>query len=127
MRSKATSVDDYLAGVSTGQRAALERLRRTIRSSAPKAEEDISYGIPTVRLDGHGHVGCGASCVHCALYSLSGSIVAELAGALSGFDTSKGTIRFQPDRPLPATLVRKVVKARIAENARRGKPGKGRR
>ncbi|RPH71816.1 MAG: hypothetical protein EHM78_05720 [Myxococcaceae bacterium] len=127
MRAKATSVDDYLAGVSTGQRAALERLRRTIRSIAPTAEETINYGIPTFRLDGHDLVGFGASSRHCALYTLSGSIVAELADALSGFDTSKGTIRFQPDRPLPDTLVRKVVKARIAENARRGKPGKERR
>jgi uncharacterized protein YdhG (YjbR/CyaY superfamily) len=126
MRSKATSVDDYLAGVSAEHRAALEKLRQTIRSVAPRAEETIRYGIPTFRLVGQDLVGFGASSRHCALYPFTGSTVAELAEELSGFDTSKGTIRFQPERPLPATLVRKVVKARIAENARRGKPGKGR-
>ncbi|HEY1418662.1 MAG TPA: DUF1801 domain-containing protein [Myxococcaceae bacterium] len=111
----------YLARVGDEQRAALERLRRTIRAAAPGAEEIISYGIPTFGFDGRGLVGFGASSGHCSLYPLNGTTVAELADDLEGFDTSKGTIRFRPDRPLPTALVRKLVRARIAENARRGR------
>jgi uncharacterized protein YdhG (YjbR/CyaY superfamily) len=119
MRGKTTPIDEYLAHVSDEQRAVLEWLRRTIRGAAPGAEEIISYGIPTFRLDGRGVVGFGASSEHCALYPLTGTTVAEFADELEGFDTSKGTIRFRPERPLPAALVKKLVKARIAENARR--------
>ncbi|HET6981000.1 MAG TPA: DUF1801 domain-containing protein [Myxococcaceae bacterium] len=121
MRGKTTPIDGYLARVGGEQRAALERLCRTIRAAAPGAEEIISYGIPTFRLDGRGVVGFGASSEHCALYPLNGTTVAAFADELDGFDTSKGTIRFRPDRPLPVALVKKLVKARIAENARRGR------
>jgi uncharacterized protein YdhG (YjbR/CyaY superfamily) len=119
MRGK-TPIDEYLARVGDEQRAALERLRRTIRAAAPGAEEVIRYGIPTFRLDGRGVVGFGASSEHCALYPLNGTTVAEFADELESFDTSKGTIRFRPDHPLPIALVTKLVKARIAENTRRG-------
>jgi uncharacterized protein YdhG (YjbR/CyaY superfamily) len=70
MRGKPTSIDDYLAGVSTEHRTALERLRRTIRAAAPKVEETISYGIPTFKLDGRGLVAFGAGARHCALYPM---------------------------------------------------------
>ncbi|HZJ54551.1 MAG TPA: DUF1801 domain-containing protein [Myxococcaceae bacterium] len=116
MRSKVTSVDEYLAGVSSEHRAALERLRRTIRSVAPKVEESISYGVPTFRLDGRGLVAFGTASGHCSLFPLGGTLIEKFADELADFDTSKGTIRFQPDRPLPAALVKKLVKARIAEN-----------
>jgi uncharacterized protein YdhG (YjbR/CyaY superfamily) len=118
MRSTHTpaTVDEYLAGVPDDKRAALEALRATIRAAAPKAEECISYRIPTFRLNGM-LVAFGATAKHCALYLLSAATVADFAEALDGYDTSKGTIRFRPDRPLPAALVRKLVKARIAENA----------
>jgi uncharacterized protein YdhG (YjbR/CyaY superfamily) len=118
MRStrKPTTIDEYLAGVPDDRRAALEALRATIRAAAPKAEECISYQIPTFRLNGM-LVAFGATAKHCAFYLLSGATVADFAEALAGYDTSKGTIRFQPDKPLPAALVRKLVKARIAENA----------
>ena len=120
MRSKPASIDDFLAGVSPEQRAVLERLRRIIRSVAPKVEETISYGVPTFRLEGKGLVGFGATPRHCALYPLSGRTVGQFADELTGFETSKGTIRFQPDRPLPPSLVKRLVRARIAENAGRG-------
>jgi uncharacterized protein YdhG (YjbR/CyaY superfamily) len=115
-RTKARTVDEYLAGLSDDKRAALQKLRKTIRAAAPKAEECISYQLPAFRLNGM-LVAFGATGNHCAFYPLSASTVATHKDELKGFDTSKGTIRFQPDNPLPAALVRKLVKARIAENA----------
>lgn len=114
-KPKAKTVDEYLAGLSDGQRAALERLRRTIRAAAPNAEECISYQLPAFRLNGM-LVAFGATSNHCAFYPMSSSNVEAHRAELKDYETSKGTIRFQPDKPLPAALVRKLVKARIAEN-----------
>ena len=108
--------DDYLARLSSEQQAALQKLRATIQATAPKAEECISYGLAAFRLDDKPLVGMGATAKHCAFYLMSGSTVANHETDLAGYDTSKGTIRFTPDQPLPAALVRKLVKARIAEN-----------
>lgn len=113
--AKPGTIDDYLARLGEEQRAALERLRKAIRSAAPRAEECISYQLPAFRLDGKMLVWFGASAKHCAFYP--GGIVPDLARELTAYDTSKGTVRFQPDRPLPAALVRKLVKARIARIA----------
>jgi uncharacterized protein YdhG (YjbR/CyaY superfamily) len=110
------TIDAYLAALSADKRAALERLRQTIRAAAPKAEECISYQLPAFRLNGL-LVAFGAKANHCAFYPMSASTVADHQDELKDYDTSKGTIRFQPDHPLPAALVRKLVKARIAENA----------
>ena len=115
MTGKAKTIDEYLAGVSADQRAALEKLRKTIRAAAPKAEECISYGLAAYRQNGM-LVGFGATAKHCAFYLMSATTVAAHADELRGYDTSKGTIRFQPAKPLPAALVRKLVKARLAEN-----------
>lgn len=111
------TIDEFLAGVAADKRAALEKLRKTIRAAAPKAEECISYGLPAFRLDGRPLVAFGASAGHCSFYPMSGSTVDAHKNELEGYDTSKGTIRFQPDDPLPATLVRRLVKERIAQNA----------
>jgi uncharacterized protein YdhG (YjbR/CyaY superfamily) len=116
-RSKPKTIDEYLAGLSDDQRAALQKLRMTIRRAAPTAEECISYSLPAFRLNGP-LVAFGATARHCAFYPMSSSTVEAYKDDLKGFDTSKGTIRFQPDRPLPAALVRKLVKARVAENRR---------
>jgi uncharacterized protein YdhG (YjbR/CyaY superfamily) len=121
MTPRPRTIDDYLAPLSADKRAALERLRKTIRAAAPKAEEYFSYGLPAFRLDGRPLVAFGASANHCAFYPMSSSTVAAHEEELKDYDTSKGTIRFQPDKPLPVSLVRKVVKARIAENKSRGK------
>src|SRR5438093_11166697 len=115
-RTRAKTIDEYLAALSDDKRSALERLRKTIRSAAPKAEECISYQLPAFRLNGM-LVAFGATANHCAFYPLSASTVAAHKDELKDYDTSKGTIRFQPNHPLPAALVRKLVKARIAENA----------
>jgi uncharacterized protein YdhG (YjbR/CyaY superfamily) len=113
---KPTTIDEYLARIDDDKRAALERLRKQIRAAAPNAEECISYGLAAFRLEGRLLVAFGASAKHCAFYPGSAATVADYATALEGYDTSKGTIRFPPDRPLPAALVRKLVRARIAEN-----------
>jgi uncharacterized protein YdhG (YjbR/CyaY superfamily) len=122
MAAKPQTIDEYLAALSDDKRAALEKLRRTIRAAAPKAEECISYGLASFRLDGRPLVAFGATANHCAFYPMSSSTVLACKDELKDYETSKGTIRFQADKPLPVALVRKLVKARIAENAgRRGK------
>jgi uncharacterized protein YdhG (YjbR/CyaY superfamily) len=107
--------DAYLAGLPDEQRAALQALRETIRAAAPDAEECISYGVPAFRLEGP-LVGFGAAARHCSLFLMSGSTVEAHREWLAGYDTSKGTIRFRPDQPLPDALVHTLVHARIAEN-----------
>ena len=119
----AATIDGYLAPLPRDKRAALEKLRRDIRSAAPGTEECISYGVPAFRLGGRMLVAFGAAARHCAFYPGAHPIVVH-RHALEAYDTSKGTIRFQADRPLPATLVRKLVKTRIAEYATR-KPAGG--
>ncbi len=116
MAEKTKSIDEYLALVSDDQRAALQKLRKTIKAVAPKAEECINYGLAAFRLNGENLVAFGATAKHCAFYLMSGSTVDDHKDELAGYDTSKGTIRFSAAKPLPATLVRKLVKARIAEN-----------
>jgi len=121
MAKKVTTIDEYLAGVSAEQRAALQKLRKTIRAIVPKAEECISYQLPAFRLDGKPLVAFGAGANHCAFYPMSSTTVAAFKEDLKGYDTSKGAVRFAADKPLPAALVRKLVKARIAENEVRRK------
>jgi uncharacterized protein YdhG (YjbR/CyaY superfamily) len=110
---KGKTFDGFLAGLSTEKRVALEKLRKAIRSAAPKAEECISYGIPAFRLNGKFLVGLGVGANHCAFYP--GSALNLYKEELKEYETSKGTIRFQASKPLPAALIRKLVKARIAK------------
>jgi uncharacterized protein YdhG (YjbR/CyaY superfamily) len=121
MKRKPATIDKYLAGVSDEQRTALEKLRKTIRAAAPKAEECISYQVPSFRHNGM-LVGFSASAKHCSFYLMSTAMLKEFKGELSAYDVGKGTIHFRPGKPLPAALVRRIVKARIAENeSRHGK------
>ena len=127
MRSKThtappRNIDEYLTRVSDDQRAALEELRETIRGVVPTAEECISYQVPAFRYEGRVLVYFAAAANHCAFYP--GGMVNEFKDELEAYDTSKGTIRFQPERPLPSSLVRKIVKARVAQNAARAKRAK---
>jgi uncharacterized protein YdhG (YjbR/CyaY superfamily) len=110
---KVKTIDGYLSLLEADKRAALERLRKIVKSAAPKSEECISYRLPAFRLDGRMLIWFGAGANHCALYP--GGTVGRFRKQLTGFSISKGTIRFQPDHPLPASLVKKIVKARIAE------------
>jgi uncharacterized protein YdhG (YjbR/CyaY superfamily) len=119
MPAKPKTIDDYLAGVNDEQRAALQKLRKIIKTIVPKAEECINYGVAAFRLDGQPIAGFGASANHCTYFPMSGATVATLKADLKNYETSKGAIRFSAGRPLPITLVRKLIKTRIAENARR--------
>ena len=115
-QTTAKNIDDYLATLPDDKRVALEKLRKAIRAAAPRAEECISYQVPAFHLDGRLLVAFGAGASHCAFYPGSSPVEAH-KDALKAYDTSKGTIRFQADNPLPATLVRKLVRTRIVENA----------
>jgi uncharacterized protein YdhG (YjbR/CyaY superfamily) len=115
-KQKPRTIDDYLAGVSADQRIALEKLRKTIRAVAPKIEECISYGIPAFRLNGRSLVFFGAWANHCSFYPGNPTTLKKFRGDPKGFQITKGTIRFSSDNPLPLALVKKLVKARIAEN-----------
>jgi uncharacterized protein YdhG (YjbR/CyaY superfamily) len=117
-KARPTTVDGYLAPLPPDKRAALQWLRRHIKAAAPGAEECISYGIPAFRLDGRLLVHFGAAAKHCAFYP--GAVVESFRDELTRYDVSKGTIRFQADDPLPAALVKRIVKAQIArQEARR--------
>jgi uncharacterized protein YdhG (YjbR/CyaY superfamily) len=109
------TVDAYLAVTPQPHRATLEKLRRDILAAAPFLEEVISYGMPTFKHGkGYGIVAFAASKNHCSLFPMSKAVGQNLGGAwLSG----ASTLQFEPDKPLPATMVKKIVKARLAENA----------
>ena len=115
------TIDDYLERLRDDQRAALASLRRDLRKLIPGAEESISYQIPTLRVNGKPVLSFAAWAKHCALYP--GAVVQSLEKELKGYKISKGTIQFPLDRPLPAPLLRKVVKAcverRVGKGARR--------
>ena len=111
--TKPKTHDDYLAAVTEDKRGALQKLRRAIKAAAPMAEECISYQIPAFRLNRKFLVAYGAATNHCAFYP--GSTVNALKDELKGYNTSKGTIRFPADKPLPTALVRKLVRLRIEE------------
>jgi uncharacterized protein YdhG (YjbR/CyaY superfamily) len=123
MAAKPGNIDEYLAALSDDKRVALDKLRKTIRAAAPDAEECISYQLAAFRQNGM-LVAFGATGKHCAFYLMSSSTVEAHKEELKEYDTSKGTIRFQADKPLPTALVRKLVKARIAENLDRTRAGK---
>ncbi len=110
-------VDTYLATVSAEQRQALETLRQQIRAAAPGVTEGISYGVPVFKL-GRSLVSLGAAKKHCAFYVMSSTVIDGFKDELTGYSTSPGTIRFTPEKPLPADLVARIVAARISENAR---------
>jgi uncharacterized protein YdhG (YjbR/CyaY superfamily) len=117
VKTNAKSIDEYLATVPQEARAALEKLRKIIKSVVPDATEGISYGIVVIKDKGKGLVGLGANENHCSFYLMSTSIIPAHKDELESYDTTKGTIHFPADKPLPSALVKTLVKARIAENA----------
>src|SRR5205814_8519635 len=114
-KRKPRTIDEYLAQVQADQQMVLEKLRQTILAVAPGAEECISYGVPAFRLNGRSLVFFGAWANHCALYPGSSATLKKFRNELRDFQVSKGTLRFSPDKPLPVALVKRLVKARIAE------------
>lgn len=118
---KPQTIDEYLARLSDEKRAALEKLRKAIKVAAPGAEECISYQMPAFRINGRTLLWFGAATSHCAFYP--GALPIEVHKAeLKKSEIRKGTIRFLANKPLPATLVRKLVKTRIAEYADKPAP-----
>ena len=111
------TIDEYLAPLPEAVRAALEQLRRTIKTAAPETTETISYQMPTFKYRGRALVGIAAFKNHCSLFPYSRKVMVVLEQELQGYDTSgKGaTIRFTTDKPLPAALIEKVVQTRIEE------------
>lgn len=119
------SIDEYLATVPAETRVVLERLRRTIRAAAPEAEEVISYKMPAFRQDGV-LVYFAAFEDHCSFFPGSVVTQAQFAKELKPFAAGKGTVHFTPEHPLPASLVTRIVKARLAENKARAAAKAGR-
>ncbi len=110
--SPATNTNDYLKALPKTQRDSLEKLRKQILAAAPGAEEHFGYGLPAFKYNGHPLVYMGAAKNHVALY---GSVPVGFKDRLKDFIVSKGTIQFTPEKPLPAALVKDIVKAKVAE------------
>lgn len=115
--ARQSPIDQYLDKLTDRQRVPLQSLRRQILAVAKGAEERISYQIAAFRFAGRMLVGFGASANHCTLYLMSTRTAGQFAAELASYQTGKGSIRFSPECPLPAALVRKLVRARIRENA----------
>ncbi len=109
---KPTTTDEYLSQLPPDQRKALETLRKQILAAAPGAEEHFGYGLPGFKHNAHPVVYMGAAKNHVALY---GSVPVGFKDRLKDFTVSKGTIQFTPEKPLPAALVKDIVKAKVAE------------
>jgi uncharacterized protein YdhG (YjbR/CyaY superfamily) len=120
-RTTPTSVEDYLANIPNDALSALENLRRSIKKVVPEATEVISYQIPTFRYNGRMLVAYSAHKNHCSLHLMSKSLMSVYKEELQSYDTTKASIHFTLEHPLPAALVNKLIKARINENEARGK------
>ena len=111
-----TEVDDYLEAVAEPSRAALQALRQTIKEAIPDSVEVISYQVPTFKFQSRPVVAYGATETGCTFYVMSTDVFNSFKSQLTGFKTGKGSVRFDPENPIPADLVQKIVKARVAEN-----------
>lgn len=115
-----TTVEEYLSLFPKEQRDALEKLRRVIRATAPKAEEIISYGMPAYKQNGI-LVYFGGFKNHCSFFPASYAVIKQFAEELKDYKTSKGTIQLPLDKAIPSTIIKKMVLARIKENELRKK------
>ena len=109
------SVEEYLAALPRESRVALEKLRKTIKAAAPGATETISYQMPAFKDHGRFLVSYAAFKGHCSLFPASTAVMEALGEELKPYFSGKGTLRFTADKPIPAVLVRKLVRVRIKE------------
>ena len=109
----AEDVDDYLRGIEEPRRSTLEALRRTILEIVPEADQIISYRVPAFRVEGRIVAGFAAFKDHLSYLPFSGSVLSQLANELEGYTMTKSALHFPVDRPLPKTLVRKLIAARL--------------
>jgi uncharacterized protein YdhG (YjbR/CyaY superfamily) len=115
----AEQIDEYLSGLEEPKRGSLQALRRSILEVIPDAEEIISYGVPAFRVDGKTVAGFAAFKNHLAYLPFSGSILTQLSDELAGYEMTKSSLHFPVDRPLPKTLVNRLIRLRRAEIGRR--------
>ena len=108
-------IDAYLASVDAPARRTLEQLRRTILQVVPDAEEGLSYGVPAFRVGGKAVAGFAVFKHHLTYVPHSGSVLGDLGDDVAGYETSKGSLKFAIDTPLPEDLVAKLVAARLRE------------
>ena len=114
----AEEIDAYLRGVEEPKRGTLEALRCTIMEIVPDAEQVISYRIPAFRLSGKTVAGFAAFQKHLSYLPFSGSVLSQLADELHGYTMTKSALHFPIDRPLPKTLVKKLIAVRLGEESR---------
>ena len=124
---KPTTIDEYLARVPADRRAALEKLRKVIRSIVPGAEECISYAIPAFRYDGRVIAGFAATAKGCSYFPFSGTTLGTLATEIDRYDQTKSALHFDPQKPLPASLVRRLLRARMSEPGKTARATRARR
>lgn len=115
MKAKPVSIDDYLSRVEEPRRSVLEALRKSILTEVRGATEVISYGMPAFRTEAGIVAGVLATTKGCSYFPFSGTTLATLANELRGYSQTKSALHFTPDAPLPKTLLRKLLKARLAE------------
>ena len=115
MEKKLKEIDEYLESLPTDYQKALRNLRKTIQDTVPYAEEGFSYGVPAFKINGRPLVCYASFKNHCGFYPMSPEVLQSFSSDLAGFETAKGTIRFKVDNPLPKTLVKRIVKARLKE------------
>ena len=114
-KTKIKSVTDYLNELPENVYIALENIRQIIKYLVPDAEETISYQVPSYKYKGM-LVGFGAAKNHCSFFVMSSTLLNDFKDDIQGFETSTGTIRFTPEKPIPNDLITKIVMARLAEN-----------
>ncbi|HVA84766.1 MAG TPA: DUF1801 domain-containing protein [Candidatus Saccharimonadales bacterium] len=108
-------IDETLAALPPDQRTALQALRETIAAAAPEAEETISYSMPAFRYHGRALVSYAAFKTHCSFFPMSAAMIESLHDELADFATSKGTLQFSPEHLIPAELVERMVRERMAQ------------
>lgn len=111
----AAEINAYLEKLEEPKRSTLEKLRKTILSIIPTAEQGLSYGAPVFRLNGKRIAGFSAAKAHLSYLPHSGNVTSTLAGELADYETSKGAVKFAVDKPLPKKIVRALISARRAE------------